>query len=132
MVAVPIARRDFVACYQTGPQAASYVDWQHAALFLCSSCDCVFLCLNMRICLLVCLIALLVYLVGWFVGYLVGWLGLRSPVCLLVGLFVYALLGEYLLYYFVSFWGLCIFSFGAVPPNFRHGGGPGAARAYDI
>ena len=25
----------------------------------------------------------------------------------------------------------CLIFFGAVPPNFRHGGGPGAARAYD-
>ena len=78
------------------------------------------------VCLLVCLIALLVYLVGSFVGYLVGWLGLRSPVCLLVCLFTL-----YLLHYFVGSGFVFLLFFDAVPSNFRHGGGPGAARAYD-
>ena len=49
----------------------------------------------------------------------VGW-----PVCLrftsFITLFVWGL------------WEWLCFFLGAVPPNFRHGGGPGAARAYDI
>ena len=94
---IPIARPDFVTCYQTGPQAASYFEWQHEVLISCSWCDCMFLYWILCVCLLVCLIALLVYLVGSFVGYLVGWLGLRSPVCLLVCLFTL-----YLLHYFVG------------------------------
>ena len=77
------------------------------------------------VCLLVCLIALLVYLVGSFVGYLVGWVCDRLCVCWFVCLhFTYfiTLLARGL--FFLLF-------FDAVPSNFRHGGGPGAARAYD-
>ena len=33
---IPIARPDFVTCYQTGPQAASYFEWQHEVLISCS------------------------------------------------------------------------------------------------
>ena len=51
--------------------------------------------------------------------------------CLLVGLFVCALL-LLLLCLFGACGSVYVFFLGAVPPNFRHGGGPGAARAYDI
>ena len=80
------------------------------------------------VCLLACLLDCVACLFGWFVRWLLGWLVGFAIACVFVGLFVYTLLTSLLCWLGACF--LLLF-FDAVPSNFRHGGGPGAARAYD-
>ena len=56
---------------------------QHAALFLHSSCDCIFLCLSL--CVFPCLIAGLRCLLIWLVRWLPGWLVRFMISCVFVG-----------------------------------------------
>ena len=79
--------------------------------------------------LCVCLLDCVACLFGWFVRWLLRWLVGFAIACVFVGWSVCLRFT-----YFVTLLGWGLFSFlffGAVPPNFRHGGGPGAARAYD-
>ena len=78
--------------------------------------------------MLACLLDCVACLFGWFVRWLLGWLVGFAIACVFVGLFVYTLLTSLLCWLGAV---LFLLFFDAVPSNFRHGGGPGAARAYD-